>query len=515
MGISCTRAAEVLTPTSVAKAVVCQSDVVLRDAATSCGSEGPTSQHVRRVVPLRVDACVGNDDSDEYWRRHCEPAETPRSTPPLVMASSRRSSGDGGEARVPESRTVSPSSPLPATRLSSDGYANQEPRNSPPRTPLFAMYEIIHKDVDDNVYSVEPFQSTYGLHRTNDVVPDNFRAMVNESHAAAAATPQATMTATTCDFSDDEDIHEAPTTPPQTEVHMPLAHPSAVKALSRRSLCTLRRGSASSGVSRRGGPSGPVHPGRMSYTSFFALNLQLQPESLCSSESRGDTSSMFAHLVGDGDEDEVEVEEEEEEEVLQTEEHMCTDSSGSSSLSRQPTFGVLVPIGHSQVVDNAADGGVWEPALVQRGESLNVRRPWRKSGSPMTKSAIVAAHRRQLPGHELESRHMHPVLRTKEHGTATRLSMSAKMARASPRAPSRTGRQWPQPILDGPKSTVSRSRPFDAAGVFGGSIPGARHVPSPDWSRLNAMDDRECTRLDAVAEARPIRPVYRERTHTQ
>ncbi|KAG5495959.1 hypothetical protein JIQ42_02839 [Leishmania sp. Namibia] len=358
-------------------------------------------------------------------------------------------------------------SPKPTYRRDSSVQATAPITGTPPAL----QYPIYRISDDENTagYAVMPFKSTYCLQHTKDVEPDSFRAMLTRSHAATAKHLSAPTAAS--NPKGDDGGKKRDTTSENAALRSELA--VASRALSRPSVggrlrrcfsCGIISDSDDDGVSRQAD--------KVSFTSILQSGLVLQPESPPDSVSGEEASSIFAKTTNG----------------TETDESSSTALTSQTTLSRRHTFGVMMPTGYSQVVEHAEDGGAWESAAASFRASPAARHAWPKQKSTVIASsstekeeerAVLGAHERYHYGPYLD-RH-----RQRVRGTAA----------VPPGAPSRyrskVGRQWPQPLMEGPKSNLSRSRPFNVEATLGCSVQSARFVPSPDWERVDVMEKEQ------------------------
>ncbi|AIO00793.1 hypothetical protein LPMP_312050 [Leishmania panamensis] len=337
-----------------------------------------------------------------------------------------------------------------------------------PSAPRYPLYHIPDSE-DDDGYTVVPFKSTYCLQRATDVEPDNFRAMVTHSHATA--TEQSDTATATYDPKGDDGTGGKDATSPTTVSRTELV--KATRILPKQSLGELRGGLSSDVISDSTDDRVSRQADGIHCTSIFELELILQPESLSDSASYECTPSIFSMTKS-----------------TETDKYSSTAFASQRSLSRRHTFGILMPTGHSQVVEHTEDGGAWEPQFLSSGVSADERQSCRKQSSAMVVANIgdkgeqssafgVRGHRRHHDGRRFD-RHRHRVR-----------GETAVLPRDSTRSRSKVGRPWPQPIMEGPKSNLSRSRSFNVEETLGCSALSARFVPSPDWQRVDMIEEEQ------------------------
>ncbi|KAG5471439.1 hypothetical protein LSCM1_01527 [Leishmania martiniquensis] len=451
MGITCARGKEVVTPSSVKQrgGLSRRRSHVRKKRRSRNVPNGVSSRHTS-VAPSRADACTECDDL-------C-------GVPPARNAAAVAIAGTMKGEPLPLGAEKTP--PKPSSRRDS-GAQTTAPLTEKPSALRYPMYRI-SDDADSAGYAVTPFKSTYCLQRTMDVEPDSFRALVTHSHAATPTQPSVPTVAhkRTVDDRREKSDSSPPKAVQDSECVL------AARVLSRPSLGGLRHG-FSFGVL----PDGADDPltgqaDKVSFTSIFESGLILQPESLSDSVSGGDASSIFPRATNGTD----------------TDESSNTARTSHTALSRQHTFGFMMPTGHSQVVDSTEDGGTWAPAAVSPGTSPDVRQTWWQQ-----KSIIIASS---------AAKEMGQTAALRGHGSCQsgccvdRHPHRAKVATAvppcpSPRRRSKVGRQWPQPLMEGPKGVYSRSRPFNVEATLGCSVRSARFVPSPDWERVDAIEEEQ------------------------
>ncbi|TPP54484.1 hypothetical protein CGC20_9710 [Leishmania donovani] len=239
------------------------------------------------------------------------------------------------------------------------------------------------------------------------------------------------------------------------------------------SLRALRRGFSFGIVSDCADDLVLRHADEMSCMSSVEYGLVRQQESHTDSASCWEVSSIFPRATISTEADES----------------SSTVLTSQSTLSRRHTFGVMMPTGHSQVVEHTEDGGAWEPALVSPSVRLDARRSWQKQKSSMTVTNLTEEVVVQGGAFPLQDRHHH-----RHHGgrrgAATRLITRPIESRQAVAATHHGG----------PKSNLSRSRPFNVEATLGYSVRSARFVPSPDWERV-CVNEEEKLRLAQVLAA--------------
>lgn len=339
------------------------------------------------------------------------------------------------------------------------------------------MYRI--PDDDNNGYTLVPFKSMYCLPRTTELEPDNFRAMVTHSHAAAAEAPSPETAAYNPKGDNGGENKEAAS----QETVSRKAFGTAARPFSRHSLRALRRGFSFGVVSDCADDLAGGHADELSCVSSVESGLAREPDIYTDSTSCWEVSSIFPRATTGTEADES----------------SSTVLTSQSTLSRRHTFGVMMPTGHSQVVEHTEDGGAWEPALASPSVCLDARRSWQKQKSSMTVANVTEEEEVQGGAFPLQDRHHQHRRHVGRH-----CHLARAVAAVPPHAPShirsKVGRQWPQPIMEGPKSNLSRSRPFNVEATLGYSARSACFVPSPDWERV-CGNEEEKLRLAQVLAA--------------
>ncbi|CBZ36626.1 hypothetical protein, unknown function [Leishmania donovani] len=464
MGVTCTREKGVVSSSAVIRFGLTRrcSHVERTERPKSFTRE--TSCRHRSATRARADVCVGCDNSSEALRAVdtvTVPAPEPIEAPLLPSCAERLSSNRNRCHGSTAETTATPSFLVAET----------------PTATRYSMYHIPGGE-DDNSYTLVPFKSMYCLPRTTELEPDNFRAMVTHSHAAAAEAPSTEATAYNLKGDDGREKKDAAS--PKTVSRK--AFGTASRTFSRQSLRALRRGFSFGIVSDCADDLVLRHADEMSCMSSVEYGLVRQQESHTDSASCWEVSSIFPRATISTEADES----------------SSTVLTSQSTLSRRHTFGVMMPTGHSQVVEHTEDGGAWEPALVSPSVRLDARRSWQKQKSSMTVTNLTEEVVVQGGAFPLQDRHHH-----RHHvGRHCHLvgAAAAVPPRASSHARSKVGRQWPQPIMEGPKSNLSRSRPFNVEATLGYSVRSARFVPSPDWERV-CVNEEEKLRLAQVLAA--------------
>ncbi|CBZ29278.1 hypothetical protein, unknown function [Leishmania mexicana MHOM/GT/2001/U1103] len=464
MGVTCTRENDVVSSSAVTRMGLTRRCSHLESTRHPSTFTGKTSRRHRSPTHARADVCVGCDNSCEAL---CAVESVPLSVSEPMGAtllpscaerlSSNRSFCNGSTAETT----------VPHTSLVADT----------PTAPRYSMYHIPDEE-NDNGYTLTPFKSIYCLPRTAELEPNNFRAVVTHSHAAAAAVPS-TETAAYSPKGDDGGEKKGAVS---QETMSCKAFGTEARTFSRQSHKALWRGFSFGIASDCTDDLVWRHADETSCMSSVESGLVLQPESRTDSASCWEVSSIFPRATI----------------CTEADESSSTVLTSQSTLSRRHTFGVMMPTGHSQVVEHTEDGGAWEPALASPSVCLDARRSWQKQKGSMTVTNVVEEEEGQGGAFALQDRHHH-----RHHvGRHYHLARAPAVVPpcASSHARSKVGRQWPQPIMEGPKSNLSRSRPFNVEATLGYSARSARFVPSPDWGRI-CVSEEEKRRLTQVLVA--------------
>lgn len=380
-------------------------------------------------------------------------------------------------------QTLSGSLPPDVAQLDFGALLHPPPptlKTAPPRrssrTPVvkveYPMYEVT-RAANDAGYALEPFQSSYCLKRTAEVQPDNFRALVEQSHMTTAQEEANQLTAkkeggaeeAPCGVTNDADDDGV--------LHGGKSSSNTVAAVVEvRSAAALHRYTSNSSLHSRCGffsfesmatitvDEVPRCRRVMSYISIYGETggprspaTAIRPaQHVPISDAVSFRPSLTASEVSDLPD---------------------TASSTVSTVSETRTYGAIMPIGHSQVVDNDGDGTrAWE-AMTSRGFSA-YGELW-----PM----------RQLSRGDLPV----PPAKPPAHGkrfvrNACQPQLPPLTAPASPVEPRGRPTPGPQPSFSGAKSTETRSRRFDVQATLGYTALYGRRVPSPSWETLAVLD---------------------------
>jgi hypothetical protein len=167
-----------------------------------------------------------------------------------------------------------------------------------------------------------------------------------------------------------------------------------------------------------------------------------------------------------------------------------------SGMHRMGTFGLLMPTGNSVVIrrgrrrratNESESGGLSsQEDLI---EHFLLTRCTSDSGANLLKAP--AATERQ---HEFKNDFITEVISAADvPATALYGPPQSRMPPPPPphattsKSASRRSYPLPQPAMYGPRSRLTRSRPFNIERVLGFAASEMRRVPSPDWRRLNEM----------------------------